>query len=86
MTSFIVFVIGMKITKITTWKQPRLQDFLNEGENKGMSNLKSRLWNKKIRKKTWHVWNKNPKKNYYMKEIKTEQSYNKKKILKTGVE
>ncbi len=33
------------------WKQPSLQDFLNENENKGIFNPKPKSWNKKSKNK-----------------------------------
>jgi len=66
----------MKTTYDT--KKPRLEDFLNQGENKGRPNPKSKLWNKKIGTRTQYVRNKNPKENYCKKEIKPKQGCDKK--------
>ncbi len=58
--------------------QPTLWNLLNQDENKGKPNPKSRSWNKKTKTRTWHVWNNNPIRFYCKEEIKIKQGYDKK--------
>jgi hypothetical protein len=62
----------MKITKII--------GLSNQNENKGRPSSKSRLWNKKNKKKNITRVNKNSTKNYCKEKI--EQGYNKKNYAK----
>ncbi len=59
-------------------KQPNIQDFPNQIENKDKLNTKSKLWNKKTKTKTWQVQNKNSTRFYCKNEIRIEQSCDKK--------
>jgi hypothetical protein len=43
----------------TNMKTTKFTRFPNQDENKGMFSSKSKLWNKKMKTKTWHVWSKN---------------------------
>ncbi len=74
----VICVMGMKTTKTT-----RLP---NQNKHKGKPNLKSRLWQKKTRTRTWQVQNNNSTRFCYKNETKTEQNLWQKNLPKTNVE
>jgi hypothetical protein len=59
------------------WKQPSLQDFLIKVGTKASLVPNLNCETRKIKTRTWHVWNKNSIRFYYKKE--TKQNYDKKK-------
>jgi len=59
--------MGMKTIKTMTRKQPKLQDFLNQGENKGHPNPNL---DHETKTKMQHMLNKNPRRFYCRKKKK----------------
>jgi hypothetical protein len=67
-------------------KTTKFIGFPNQNENKGKSNSKIRLWNRKTKPKTWHVQNKNPTRFYCKEETKNKVKLWEENIPKIDVE
>jgi hypothetical protein len=74
--AFKLFSTRSKLSR--SWKQPSLHDFFNQNNNKGRPNLKTKLWNKKIRIRTQQMQDKNSIRFHYKDKTRTKKNCDKK--------